>query len=361
MAKKSVKGAASQLTGMTPYDPKYLKADVLLSANESPLDVPSEVKDGILSRIKELAFNRYPDPLANNLRVKIAKHWGVKTHNVLLGNGGDELLFDLMLAWGGPGRRMLNFPPTFSVYETNAVLTGTEVVNLPREDDFSIDVDKAVAYLEKTDVDFVVLTNPNNPTGTLTPVADVKRILDATDGLVLVDEAYGEFADQTCLELLEDYENLVILHTFSKAYRCAGIRLGYLLANDAVLDELKKVRQPYSVDAISQIVGEEVMDHADLFEPSIAETCKLRDELVERLGQMEGVKVYPSRSNFILFHVISATEMWKRLHKRHSVLIRNVSGDRRVAGCLRVSVGTKEENERFLAALDDVLTTFTTS
>ena len=357
-----LRSSAPQLAGMLPYDSKYLKADVLLSANESPLDVPDEVRSAVLGRLAGLAFNRYPDPLANRLRKRIADHWGVQVKNVLVGNGGDELLYDLALAWGGPGRKMLGFPPTFSVYQTNAELTGTTVVNLPREgEDFHIDVDKAVACLGAGDIDYVVLTSPNNPTGTFTPTADVERILEASDALVLVDEAYGEFAGNTCQELLNSHENLVILHTFSKAYRCAGVRLGYLLAAPSVISELKKVRQPYSVDAISQVVGEEVMAHADAFEAGIAETRTLRDELVERLGGMEGVRVHPSESNIVLFHVSGATGIWERLYERHSVLVRNVSGDPRLPGCLRVSVGTREENERFLAALEDVLATFASS
>lgn len=354
---KQVRESAPQLQGMEPYDPKYLKADVLISANESPLDIPDEVRAAVAERIGTLAFNRYPDPLANKLRVAIAEHWGLKAANVLAGNGGDELLYDIFVAWGGPGRKLLNFPPTFSVYETNAALTGTQVVNLPREgEDFHIDIDKAVAYLEQDrDVSLVVITSPNNPTGMTTATEDIRRVLDATDALVLVDEAYGEFAGSTCQELLEDYENLIILHTFSKAYRCAGIRLGYFLANPSVIDEFKKVRQPYSVDALSQVVCEEVLAHAGLFEPAIEQTRALRDELIARLDAMEDVRVYPSEANFVLFHVPFATSVWERMHKEHSVLVRNVSGDTRLPGCLRVTVGTKEENERFLAALEDVL------
>ena len=352
----SVCASSENLQGMLPYDPKYLKADVLISANESPLDVPEQVKAAITRRLGELAFNRYPDPLATNLRQAIATHWGVKPANVLCGNGGDELLYDIFIAWGGPGRTLLNFPPTFSVYETNAALTGTRVVNIPRVgDDFHIDVDAAVAALGQGGIDIVVLTSPNNPTGMGTSTADIERILNASDALVLVDEAYGEFMGRSCLELLEQHENLIILHTFSKAYRCAGARLGYVLAGQGVLAEFKKVRQPYSVDAISQVVGEEVMARAGLFEESIAQTISERARLQQGLAAIEGVRVHPSEANFVLFHVQYATQVWKDLHAKHSVLVRNVSGDARLPGCLRVTVGTPAENDAFLAALQDVL------
>lgn len=356
---KKVRQSAPALEGMLPYDPKYLKADVLISANESPLDIPAPVREAIAARVADLPFNRYPDPMANRLRTLLAKHWGcgLKAANVLCGNGGDELLYDIFMAWGGPGRTLLNFPPTFSVYETNAALTGTQVVNLPRVGEgFHVDVDAAVKRLEKGDIDIVVLTSPNNPTGMGTSVEDVRRILDASDALVLVDEAYGEFSGKTCLELLGEYENLLILHTLSKAYRCAGVRLGYFLGAASVIDEFKKVRQPYSVDAISQIVGEEVIAHADLFEDDVERTRTAREGLMERLSAIDGVEVHPSEANFMLFKVAFAAEVWKKLHEDHSVLVRNVSGDARLPGCLRVTVGTDEENERFLEALQQVLT-----
>ncbi len=358
---KEVCASSPLLEGMIPYDPKYMQADVMISANESPHNLPAEIRESIAKRLMELDFNRYPDPLGNKLRKMLADHWGVQTQNVLLGNGGDELLFDICAAWGGSGRTMLNFPPTFSVYQTNAELTGTQVVNLPRDPEtYDVDVDNAVKYLQENKVELVILTSPNNPTGNLTSTQDVKRILDATDALVLVDEAYGEFADQTCQELLDEYENLIILHTFSKAYRCAGVRLGYVLANPKVLNEFKKVRQPYSVDAISQIIGEEVIANAGLFKDSISQTRELREELIAKLNEIEGVTAFPSESNFIMFHITGALEIWEHLHKDHSVLIRNVSGDTRLPGCLRVSVGTREENEKFLAALSDIVSRYQT-
>ena len=353
---KQVRQSAPALQGMIPYDPKYMKADVLISANESPLDVPPEVKDAVLARIGALAFNRYPDPLANSLRRAIATHWGVQVQNVLCGNGGDELLYDIMVAWGGPGRKMLNFPPTFSVYETNAELTGTEVVNCPRVgDDFHIDVDKAVERLSAGDIDVVVLTSPNNPTGMTTGVDDIRRILDASDALVLVDEAYGEFAEGGCLELLGEYENLIILHTFSKAFSAAGVRLGYYLGHASVITEFMKVRQAYSVDSLSQVVGEELVAGCALLEEQTAAIVAQRPLLMEGLAALPGVDVHPSDANFVLVSVPNARELWSRLFEEHSVLVRNVSGDPLLSGCLRITVGTPEENARTLAALGQLL------
>lgn len=351
-----VRESAPTLTGMVPYDPKYLKSDTLLSANESPYGLPGEILESVVKRITELNFNRYPDPLANDLRKLIADWHDVKVANVLCGNGGDELLFDIFLAWGGPGRKVLNFPPTFSVYETNAELTGTQVVNMPRiGGDWHIDIDKACERLAQGDIDIVVLTSPNNPTGAATPVADIARVLEASDALVLVDEAYGEFSDQSAAELIEAHENLLILHTFSKAYRCAGVRLGYFVGSQKVITEFKKVRQPYSVDAISQIVGEEVVKARALFEDGISQAKRGREELSAQLASFDAVEVYPSDANFIMFKTPFAMRVWKELNERFSVLVRDVSGDPRLPDCLRVTVGSPEENARFIEALGAIL------
>lgn len=353
---KQVRQSAPSLVGMVPYDPKYMKTETLLSANESAYPIPETVRASIQRRIETLDFHRYPDPLANGLRQLIAQWHGVKVANVLCGNGGDELLFDIFLAWGGPERKLLNFPPTFSVYETNAELTGTQVVNLPREvGTWRIDVDKACERLAQGDIDIVVLTSPNNPTGNATALEDIRRILDASDALVLVDEAYGEFGGHSAISLLDEYENLLILHTFSKAYRCAGIRLGYFIGAPSVITEFKKVRQPYSVDAISQIIGEELVSARALFDEGIEQAKKGRAELIAQLEDIPNVTVYASDANFIMFKTQFAMRVWQELNERFSVLVRDVSGDPRLPDCLRVTVGTPEENARFIEALRAVL------
>ena len=189
-------------------------------------------------------------------------------------------------------------------------------------------------------------------------IANLKGICDLADefdALVMVDEAYFEFADESAAKLLDEYENLLILHTFSKAYRCAGIRLGYFLGNPNVISEFKKVRQPYSVDAISQIVGEEVVRNRELFDESIEQTRVERDRLIAALSQLDKVTVYPSEANFVMLKLPFAMSVWSNLDEKHSVLVRNVSGENHLAGCLRVTVGTPEENDRFLDALTEEL------
>lgn len=350
---RTVRAASPQLASVEPYEPKYLPAEVMVSANENPLDVPADVRRLIEREIRSTALNRYPDPLANDLRDLIAEANGLDRDQVLVGNGGDELLFDLALAWGGPGRTFLNLPPTFSVYANNAQLTNTTVVDVPRRADFSIDEDAVVARLSRGDIDFTILTSPNNPTGDLVDARFVERVLDASDALVMVDEAYFEFSRRTVRPLLDAHENLVVLRTFSKAFALAGVRMGYLLGNEHVLCEFKKVRQPYSVDAVSQAIARVVFARRAAFERGVDLIIEERGRFIERLAALPGVEAFPSEANYVLFRVENAGEVWRGLLAR-GVLVRDFSRAPYLADCLRVSVGTPEENERFLAALGEL-------
>lgn len=343
-----------RLAYVVPYDPRYMPADHLLSANESPYNIPDEIRYIIRKKVKRLAYNRYPDPLANELRDLIAEANGLERENVIVGNGGDELLFNTALAFGGPGRKFLNLPPTFSVYEANALLTGTEVVRIPRLPNYRIDEMAVLTRVAEGDIDFIILTSPNNPTGQLVSDTFIKHLLESTDALVMVDEAYGEFARTTCRPLLQGHKNLVILRTFSKAFSCAGVRLGYLLGDAEVISEYAKVRQPYSVDAMSQLIGCTVFENRQLFSPGIQAIIEERDRVMEELATIEGVQAFPSDANFILVRVEQASEAWRKLYER-GVLVRDFSHTPMLEDCLRVSIGTPKENNALLKGLRKVL------
>lgn len=353
-ALNSVRQSAPQLQGLVPYDPKYLPARAYLSANENPRDVETEIRQKIISAIRKVPLNRYPDPLANDLRDMIAEANGLDRDQVLLGNGGDELLFNIALAWGGPGRKFLNLPPTFSVYAANARLTGTEVVDVPRLADFSIDEEAVFARLGQGDIDYVIVASPNNPTGKLANEEFLVKLLNATDALVLVDEAYFEFSRTTMRPYLAMHKNLLILRTFSKAFSLAGVRMGYIMGNAEVIREFLKVRQPYSVDAVSQAIAREVFSERQKFERGIMAIISERNRLLEELAKVPGVTVYPSDSNYILFKLEGADKVWEALYAR-GILVRDFSHTPMLENCLRVSVGTEEENNEFLAALREIV------
>lgn len=348
--------SAPQLADITPYDPKYIPANDFMSANENPCDVSEDLRREIEREIRHVHFNRYPDPLANELREMIAQANGLERDWVLVGNGGDELLFDTALAWGGPGRRFLNLPPTFSVYETNANLTNTEIVNIARAGapDFAIDEDHVLERLadRQDPIHYSIIASPNNPTGKMIGHDFIERALHVTDALIMVDEAYFEFSRVTSRPLLENNKNLVILRTFSKAFSLAGVRIGYILANPEVIREYIKVRQPYSVDAISQAVGRVIFSNRSQFEPGVRAIIDERARMMSTMKTIPTVRPYPSDSNWILFSVEDAGGAWEYLYDK-GVLVRDFSTAPLLEGMLRVTVGTQEQNDRFLSGLRD--------
>jgi histidinol-phosphate aminotransferase len=354
---KSYRPPRPELDDLIAYDAKDVRADVVLASNEHPLNLPGEVVAKLSQRLTDFRFNRYPDPTATELRKLLADANGLEAENILIGNGGDELIFDLLLAWGGPGRRLIDAPPTFSMYGIDAAVTGTEVVRIPRLDDFSLDGEAVLARVAEGDIDLIMIANPNNPTGNLVDEGFLIDLLNATDAIVLVDEAYFEFSRHTMRPHMERHPNLVLLRTFSKAFSLAGLRVGYLLGHPEVVRELMKVRQPYSVDSFSQWVAATVFRERVAFEQSISEIIRGREQLAHGLDLLREVEVFPSEANFLLFRVEHASALWRDLLHNHSVLVRDFSRTPGLQGCLRVTVGTEEESKRFLEAMDELLTT----
>jgi len=344
-----------ELEALVPYEAKDVRADVVLASNEHPDNLPGEMIEKLADQMRVFPFNHYPDPTANELRALIAEANGLEPPNVLVGNGGDELIFDLQLAWGGPGRKLLDMPPTFAMYGIDAEVSGTELVRIPRMADFRVDGDAVLERIAEGDIDIVMIANPNNPTGDLVPETLLIDILNATDALVLVDEAYFEFSRHTMRPHMERHANLVILRTFSKAFSLAGLRVGYVLAHEEVVSELMKVRQPYSVNAFSQWVAARVFRERVVFEQKIRDILRGRDQIMHGLSLMEGIDVFPSEANFVLFRVEHASAMWRDLLHGHSVLIRDFSRAPGLEDCLRVTVGSEEQNQRFLDGVAETL------
>jgi len=352
---ENLRPSRPELENLVPYDAKEVKAEVILASNENPANLPGEILAKLSANLPVFRFNRYPDPTAHELRRLIAEANGLEPENVLVGNGGDELIFDMLLAWGGPGRKLLDMPPTFTMYGIDAQVTGTEVVQVPRLADFSIDQEAIRARVAEGDIDIIVIANPNNPTGGLTDESFLIELLHSTDALVMVDEAYFEFSRQTMRQHMTRCENLVILRTFSKAFSLAGLRIGYMLAHADVVTEFMKVRQPYSVDSFSQWVAGHVFRERMAFEQGIRDIIRGRDQLIHGLSMLPGVTVFPSEANFVLFRAEHSAALWRDLLHNHSVLVRDFSRAPGLEDCLRVTVGTEEENRRFLSAMEDCL------
>ena len=340
------------LRDLEPYDPNFAPTRVNLSANENTYGVPAAVRAAMDEALAATPTNRYPDPMSNDLRAALAAWHGVRRENVIVGNGGDELLYNLVLAFGGPGRTLVNVPPCFSEYAFFASLAQTEVVDVWRDPETLLPrADELVEAARAASL--VVLTSPNNPTGDVTPLGLVRRVCEACPGLVLVDEAYGEFAEEgTSAEaLLGEHDNLLVLHTLSKAFALAGARCGYVIAAPDVIDALAAVRQIYSVNVLTQAAALVAVGRREEFAPVVAKIRRERTRLAEALGRIEGVRVWPSEGNFVLVRIARASRVRERLRDEYSILVRDFSYAPGLADCLRITVGTPEENGAVIDAL----------
>ena len=334
-----------------PDSSGYIKLDAM----ENPYRLPHELRSEIAGAVADAAINRYPDPAATSLKEKIRGVTGLPDGaGVLLGNGSDELIQLLAMALNKPGATLLSVEPSFVMYRMIATFTGMRYVGVPLAADFSLDLPATLTAIEREQPALVFLAYPNNPTGNLFSADAVAQIIEAAQGLVVVDEAYYAFAGDSFIPHLAHYPNLLVMRTFSKL-GMAGLRLGFLAGNTAWLEQLEKLRLPYNVGVLTQLVAEKLLEHHEVLLQQ-AEQIKLdRATLYRQLSEITAVQVYPSEANFLLFRVANATEVFDGL-KQRGVLIKNLHGGHPMLDdCLRVTVGTSEECAKFVAALQDTL------
>jgi histidinol-phosphate aminotransferase len=341
------------LIGKTPYGAPQLTVPVQLNTNENPHPPTQALIDDVADSVRLAAgqLHRYPDRDADELRADLARYlteqtgFAVDTANVWAANGSNEILQQLLQAFGGPDRTALGFVPSYSMHPIISSGTQTEWIPAKRRADFSLDVDYAVQAIEERKPDVVFVTSPNNPTGHSIDEADLRRILDAAPGIVVVDEAYAEFSSApSAIGLIESYPSkIVVSRTMSKAFAFAGGRLGYLVAAPAVVDAMLLVRLPYHLSVVTQAAARAALRHASDTLGSVAELAAERDRVAAALGH-QGYDVVPSDANFLLFGRFSdAAATWQR-YLDDGVLIRDVG----IPGYLRVTIGLAHENDRFL-------------
>jgi histidinol-phosphate aminotransferase len=337
------------------YHSPQVPVEVRLNTNESPYPPPPEWLEALLAQLRDIAFNRYPDRSARVLREALGQLHGVPPEQVFAANGSNEVLQSVCLAYGGPGRKAAMFEPTYALHAHIAHLTGTGLVQGRRRPDFTLDVSAALELVEKQGPSIVFLCSPNNPTGLAEDASTVSSVVAATDGLVVVDEAYGQFASWSALGLVAEDVPLVVVRTYSKTWSMAGLRLGYLIGPTEVVRALERVALPYHLDAIKQAAGRLALQFSAQMEHRVASVVAERERLVAALGAM-AVQVWPSQANFVLWRPQDrpGQEVWQGLVAR-SVLVRDTSTWPGLEGCLRTTVGTRDENDRFLSALAEVL------
>ena len=338
------------------YHSPQVAAEVRLNTNESPFPPPEAWREELLAALAEVSFHRYPDRPATELRQAVADLHGVTPDEVFCANGSNEVLQSLLLAFGGPGRRALVFEPTYALHSHIARIAGTEVVEGARDDDFLIEPGHALELLATQRPDVTFLCSPNNPTGRAEPPETVATVSSAAPGLVIVDEAYGQFSPWSALTLRGPAQRgLVVTRTFSKTWAMAGARLGYLVADPEVVAACESVVLPYHLSAQTQAAGLIALRHVPEMEARVARISEERGRVAAALADLP-VDSWPSDANFILFRPRGrdATAVWQDLLD-HSILIRNCASWDGLRGCLRVTIGTADENDRFLQALKESL------
>lgn len=343
------------LRAMEGYHSAQVDVDVRLNTNESPLPPPAGFRDAVAAEVSRVEWHRYPDRAATALRTDIAAMHGVDTAQVFVANGSNEVLQTILLAYAGPGRTVATFEPTYQMHAQIARVTGASVVEGDRAADFTLDPGEIDRVLREHQPHVVFLTSPNNPTGLVEPRERVDQLLRSAPGLVVVDEAYAQFADWSALDLVDDDRPLVVTRTFSKTWSMAGARLGYLVGPTWLVAELEKVVLPYHLDAVKQIAGRVALQHADAMNERVELLVSERERISSAMARLP-IDVFDSGANFVLFRptTLAGRDVWQGLVDR-SVLVRDCSSWPRLADCLRVTVGTVAENDAFLSALTDIM------
>jgi histidinol-phosphate aminotransferase len=343
------------LVALEGYHSPQVDVAVRLNTNESPVPPPAAWRDALAAELSRIEWHRYPDRGATELRSAIAEHHGVDPAQVFAANGSNEVIQSVCLAYGGPGRSAAVFEPTYRMHSQIASVTGTAVAVGGRGPDLALDLAEVRRVLAAAEPALTFLCSPNNPTGMVDPPAVVREVAETAPGVVLVDEAYGQFADRTALELVDEDRPVVVTRTYSKTWSMAAARLGYLVGPSWLVAELEKVVLPYHLDTAKQVAGRLALRFEPEMRERVAALVAERERLVAGLARLP-VDQWPSGANFVLFRPTTADgkAVWQGLLER-SVLVRDCTGWPGLDGCLRVTVGTPAEDDAFLAALAEVL------
>jgi histidinol-phosphate aminotransferase len=330
------------------------KPGIKLDQNESPFDLPAELKQEIFDKIKKKTWNRYSTLLGDPLREALSLKLDVPVERIVVGVGSDEMIHIAMVMVLGKGKTVLYPVPTFPLYNMNARNLEAEQITPHLGDDFSFPVDEILSIIRDKPVELIILTSPNNPTGNSMELSDIEKIVKAAKGLVLIDEAYYEFCGKTALSLHKKYKNCIILRTFSKAFGIAGMRVGYCIADPAVVEYLHKVRLPFSLNIFSETAAITLLEHGDLITSNVAKINRNKDVLIKELQSIDTLKTYPSDTNFFIIDVGKNGPAITNELAQKGIVVRDFSNQPLLENCIRITVGSREDNEKLTRTMKTV-------
>ncbi len=347
-----------EIRALSAYHVADASGLVKLDAMENPYTWPAELRQEWGELLRGMDVNRYPDPAASALAERLRDSFDVPAEaGLLLGNGSDEIIQMLALTVGGPGRVLLSVEPGFVMYRMTAIFTGTDYQSVPlRAEDFSLDEQALLAAIERHQPAMLFLAYPNNPTGNLFDADAIRRIVQASPGLVIVDEAYAPFTDASFMPEVLEHPNLLVMRTLSKM-GLAGLRLGYIVGARDLVGELNKVRMPYNINVLTQAAADLALAHRPVLDGQTGRIRSERSRLLEKLREMKGIRAFDSQANFVLLRCPEgrAPDLFAGIREQ-GVLVKNLHGSHPLlADCLRVTVGKAQENDAFLSALRRVL------
>jgi histidinol-phosphate aminotransferase len=349
------------ISSLEPYKPSKESYKIKLNANESPYDIPLEIKEKIWSRVKKEKFNYYYDPSCDELREYLAEYTGVKPEQIFVGSGSDEIISDLVFTFAGLDSEAIIPSPGFSSYEIFTTVSGAKVIKVPLllenkagKWTWDLDVEKIKSYFNKDRRQMLFLCHPNNPTGDYFKTDQLMELINSFDGIIGIDEAYYEFGGKTFAHLISQYPNIVVMRTFSKIFSLAGLRIGYAIADEEVLSQFYKVKLPYNVNVFSQIAAIEMLKNIDWINGNREKLIKFREEVKNALEKMPGVIVYPSSANFLLCKFEKPRDVIYDELLKKGILVRKFN-DMNLEDTLRFSIGTEEENDMLISSLEEIL------
>jgi histidinol-phosphate aminotransferase len=342
--------------GIKAYSLHPHRAVIKINQNENPFDMPSEIKDEVSRRLDRRPWSRYPDFVASELLEQLAAFAGWRPEGTLAGNGSNELIQAVLAVLVGPGIRVVIPEPTFTLYRQIVTIFGGEIISVPLTERFSFDVPGLMRATADLRGGILILCSPNNPTGCRVEDQDLIALARGFDGIVIVDEAYHEFARHTTVPLLRELPNLIVLRTFSKAMAMAGLRVGYMLASDELTREVHKATLPYNLNFVSSTVARVACERYEaLLKPLVETLISERDRLSAAVELIPGLYPVPSQANFFLVKTVLRPQRLFEELLRRDILVRDVSHYPMLGDCLRLSVGRPEENDVVISALQDIM------